>query len=55
MLATSPVKFGRPETLNPVRVVPPEQATCAVRNGVLTVVRGPVKKAEPDVAVLGMP
>jgi hypothetical protein len=55
MLATSPVKFGRPETLNSVRVVSPEEATCAVKSGALTVVRGPVKKAEPDVAVLGTP
>jgi hypothetical protein len=54
MLATSAVKFGRPETLNPVRVVFPQEATCAVKNGELTVVRGPAKKAEPDVAVLRM-
>jgi hypothetical protein len=52
MLATSPVKFGRPEMLNPVRVVPPEEATCGVKNGELAVVRGPVKKTEPDVAVI---
>lgn len=55
MLATSLVKFGRSETLNPVRVVPPEQATCAVKNGELTVVRGLAKKLEPEVAVLGTP
>ncbi len=54
MLATSAVKFGRPETLNPVRVVPPQEATCAVKNGVLAVVRAPAKKPEPDVAVLRM-
>jgi hypothetical protein len=52
MLATSPVKFGRPETLNPVRGVPPEEATCTVKNGVLAVVRGPAKKMESDVAVI---
>jgi hypothetical protein len=52
MVATSPVKFGRPELLNPVRVVPPEEATCAVKNGGLAVVRGPATKTEPDVAVL---
>ncbi|HEY0097124.1 MAG TPA: hypothetical protein VGB96_22540, partial [Archangium sp.] len=54
MLATSLVKFGRPETLNPVRVVPPSDATCAVKNGQLALVPGPVKKTEPDVAVLRM-
>jgi hypothetical protein len=54
MLATSLVKFGRPETLNPVRVVPPEEATCAVKNGELAVVPAPTKKTEPDVAVLRM-
>lgn len=54
MLATSAVKFGRPETLNPVRVVPPAEATCAVKNGELALVPGPVKKTEPDVAVLRM-
>lgn len=54
MLATSVVKFGRPETLNPVRVVSPAEATCAVKNGQLTLVPGPVKKTEPDVAVLRM-
>ncbi|WP_257450905.1 hypothetical protein [Archangium lipolyticum] len=52
MLATSPVKFGRPEVLNPVRVVPAEEATCTVKNGELAVARGPVKKTEPDVAVI---
>lgn len=54
MLATSLVKFGRPETLNPVRVVSPSEATCAVKNGELSVVPAPVKKSEPDVAVLRM-
>jgi len=54
MLATTLVKFGRPETLNPVRVVLPEEATCAVKNGELAVVPGPAKKFEPDVAVLRM-
>jgi hypothetical protein len=54
MLATSAVKFGRPETLNPVRVVPPAEATCGVKNGELALVPGPVKKTEPDVAVLRM-
>ncbi|WNG61609.1 hypothetical protein F0U59_48020 [Archangium gephyra] len=54
MLATSAVKFGRPETLNPVRVVPPAEATCGVKNGELAVVPGPAKKLEPDVAVLRM-
>lgn len=52
MLATSLVKFGRPETLNPVRVVPPAEATCAVKNGQLSVVLGPPLKAEPDMALL---
>ncbi|WNG51181.1 hypothetical protein F0U60_48905 [Archangium minus] len=55
MLATSLVKFGRPETLNPVRVVPPEEATCAVKNGQLSVVQGSPLKSEPDVAVLRNP
>jgi hypothetical protein len=54
MLATSAVKFGRPETLNAVRVVPPQEATCAVKGGQLAVVRAPAKKPEPDVAVLRM-
>ncbi|AKJ07995.1 hypothetical protein ATI61_107434 [Archangium gephyra] len=54
MLATSAVKFGRPETLNPVRVVPAAEATCGVKNGELSVVPGAVKKMEPDVAVLRM-
>jgi hypothetical protein len=52
MLATSPVKFARPETLNPVRVVPSEEATCAVKDGELKVVPGPAKKVSPDVALL---
>ncbi|HSP80264.1 MAG TPA: hypothetical protein VLQ93_17155 [Myxococcaceae bacterium] len=54
MLATSPVKFARPETLNPVRVVPPEEATCQVKGGALKPVQGPPRKAEPDVALLGV-
>jgi hypothetical protein len=52
MLATSLVKFGRPETLNSVRVVHPQEATCAVKQGELAVVPGPARKVEPDVAVL---
>lgn len=55
MNATGAVlKFGRPELLNPVRGVSPEEATCAVKGG-LAVVPGPAKKAEPDVAVLRGP
>ncbi|MCY1082436.1 hypothetical protein [Archangium lansingense] len=54
MLATSAVKFGRPETLNPVRGVSPAEATCAVKNGQLALVPGTAKKTEPDVAVLRM-
>jgi hypothetical protein len=52
MVATSPVKFGRPETLNPVRVVAPEAITCGVKGGELSLVPGSAKKTEPDVAVL---
>jgi hypothetical protein len=52
MLGTSPLKFARPETLNAVRLVLPDEATCAVRGGELTVVPTPVKPRGPDVAVL---
>lgn len=52
MLGTSPLKFGRPETLNPVRLVPPEEATCEVRGGQLTPVPGAPLGAEPSKAVL---
>lgn len=50
--ATSPLKFARPETLNAVRLVLPEEATCKVQGGELTVVPTPVKVQSPDVAVL---
>lgn len=52
MLATSAVKFGRPETLNPVHVVPPGQATCAVKDGQLSIVLAPPLKPAPDEAAL---
>jgi hypothetical protein len=55
MLATSLVQFARAGTLNPVRVVPPEVATCAVRKGELAVVPGPPRQVSPEQAVLGQP
>jgi len=55
MLATSPLKFPRPETLNAVRLVLPEEATCVVREGKLVVVPTELKSKGPDVAVLTSP
>lgn len=51
MKATSPLKFGRPETFNPVYLVYPQEGSCTVKDGKLAVVR-PELKAEPDKAVL---
>lgn len=51
-VATNELKSNRPELLNPVRTVFPEQATCAVQDGELAIVPGPELKAEPDKAVL---
>ncbi len=42
LLATSPLKFARPETLNPVREVSAEEATCVARDGALRVVVKPL-------------
>lgn len=55
MLATTPLKFARPETLNAVRLVLPEEATCVVRGSELTVVPTPLKVQGPDVAALTSP
>ena len=55
MLATGPVKFARPETVNAVRLVLPEEATCAVRGGELAVEPTPLKVQGPDVAALTAP
>jgi hypothetical protein len=55
VLATSPLKFARPETLNAIRLVTPEEATCVVRGGELTVVPTPLKVQGPDVAALFAP
>jgi hypothetical protein len=52
MVATSPLKFGRPETFNPVRMVLPSEATCGVRDGKLFIIPGPEIPTEPDRAVL---
>jgi hypothetical protein len=52
-VATSELKPGRPETLNPVRRVYPEEATCAVKDGELSIVRGELQ-TEPGKAVLQM-
>ena len=52
LLATSPLKFSRPETLNAVRLVTPEEATCKLSGGALTVVPTPLKLKGPDVAAL---
>ena len=51
--ATSELKSGRPETLNPVYLVYPREATCTVKEGKLSIVR-PELKTEPDKAVLQM-
>lgn len=53
LIATSPLVFARPETLNPLREVPPEEATCVVRGTALAVEPTPLKPEGPDVAVLG--
>lgn len=55
MVATSPLKFARPETLNAVRLVLPDEATCVVREGKLAVVPTELKPKAPDVAVLTSP
>jgi hypothetical protein len=55
MLATSPLKFARPETLNAVRLVLPVEATCGVRDGGLTVAPSPLQVQGPDVAALFSP
>ncbi|WP_434384695.1 hypothetical protein [Melittangium boletus] len=52
-IATSALTPGRPETLNPVYFIRPEQASCSVRDGLLTAVRTEIK-AMPDQAVLQM-
>jgi len=54
MVATSTLKFGRPETLNPIYAVTPNQATCALKDGQLTVVPGPELKPKPEQAVFQM-
>ena len=50
-IATSPLKPGRPETLNPVYWVDSKNATCAVKNGELTVVPRDLQTV-PEQAVL---
>lgn len=55
LLSTSAFKFARSETLNVVRPVPPDEATCVVRNGELAVVPTPLKVEGPDVAALAPP
>ena len=54
MVATSPLKFGRPETLNIPREVPAREATCVARGKEteLRVVPTPVPLPAPDVSVL---
>jgi hypothetical protein len=52
MIATSAVKFGRPETLNPLSPMSPGDARCAVKDGQLTLVPGPELQATPDQAVM---
>lgn len=52
VVATSPLKFARPETVNAVRLVLPDEATCVVREGALTVVPTPLKVQSMDVAAL---
>lgn len=51
LLATSPLKFSRPETLNIVREVPAAEGTCEARGGALEVVPTPARLRGPDVAV----
>jgi len=50
-VATSPLKFGRPETFNPLYRVLPAEATCAAKDGELRVVPGPELKPAPEQAV----
>ncbi|MET0406662.1 MAG: hypothetical protein ABW123_29860 [Cystobacter sp.] len=50
MIATSPVKFGRPETLNPVSPAP--ESRCAVKNGQLLAEPAHELQTPPDRAVL---
>jgi hypothetical protein len=51
-LATSPLKFSRPETLNIVRDVPRTESTCVVRGQALEVVVTPPRLQGPEIAVL---
>ncbi|EPX58551.1 hypothetical protein D187_003749 [Cystobacter fuscus DSM 2262] len=51
-LATSPLKFSRPETLNIVRDVPRAEGTCVVRGQALEVVVAPPRLQGLEVAVL---
>ena len=51
LLATSPLKFSRPETLNIVREVPAREGTCEVRGNALEVVTTPARLRGPDIAV----
>ncbi|OJH42042.1 hypothetical protein [Cystobacter ferrugineus] len=51
-LATSPLKFSRPETLNIVRDVPRSESTCVVRGQELEVVVTPPRLEGPEIAVL---
>jgi hypothetical protein len=50
-VATSQLVLGRPETLNPVRTVFAEEATCVVKDGKLSI-KWPELEAEPEKAVL---
>lgn len=52
MLATSAVKYSRPETLNIVRRVPRADNTCVVKGKELVVVTTPLPLQGPDFAVL---
>lgn len=51
-LATSPLKFSRPETLNIVRDVPPSESTCVARGAELEVVVTPPRLQGLETAVL---
>ncbi|OJH39382.1 hypothetical protein [Cystobacter ferrugineus] len=52
MIATSRVKFGRPETLNPLSPTSPDDARCAVKDGQLSLVPAPELQLPPGQAVL---
>jgi hypothetical protein len=54
LIATSDLKFGRPETFNPLSIMPLDDAQCAVKHGQLTVVARPEVRARPEQAVLQM-